>query len=244
MSKQSNFAVVEERESTRIRAFLISVRPLVDEPPPAWLKGKHLVQCLAQARESGDEGYFWMNFQCAEVVRFLHLSAPEKEWCYCDDRSRMNATAGYHAVLIFLAEQLERMAEPTPERSSGKRKRPVRQAAKVSGIGPLRSWRRGADLALDLVANAEESRTDDLHALNPAVREGAPQKQLVLPTLDKLAALNDRAAREGFSAVLTEYFFDAASTGCPPDLDVLEDEVEKEHAEMVATRSSNSEIKP
>jgi hypothetical protein len=113
MVKQSD-EVPEERESTRIRAFLAKVKPLsgttCGEYDEYW-EGRSLIEGLALAFETGDDTYRWHALDCAAVVNFLHWIEPVNGSCFCNDDSRVNATCGFHAVLEFMADEMRRLAQ-------------------------------------------------------------------------------------------------------------------------------------
>lgn len=102
---------LEERTTTRIRAFLDSIEPLVVdlENNHDYVEGQELIEDLAQCCEM-EKGRRWGPEECAMVVRFLHWITPIKGRCFCNDNSRINATCGYHSVLIFMEDQLWRIA--------------------------------------------------------------------------------------------------------------------------------------
>ena len=112
MAKPLTNAFPEERESTRIRAFLARVIPLkgCEVGEPYW-EGRSLIQGLAVAFEAAYRGYHWDAGQCATVVDFLTWVQPIK--CYCkDDNSPVSAICGLHAILGFVADELRRSAPP------------------------------------------------------------------------------------------------------------------------------------
>ena len=100
----------EERTSTRIRAFLESIEPLaVDlDKNNSYVVGRTLIEDLARCCDS-EENVQWEPEECAVVLRFLHWIQPVEGRCFCNDASRINATCGFHSVLIFLEDQMWRI---------------------------------------------------------------------------------------------------------------------------------------
>jgi hypothetical protein len=101
--------VPEERDSNRIRAFLAKVKPLsgctVGELDEYW-QARSLIEQLALAYDVENENYHWDANECGMAVQFLHWIEPVKGSCFCNDRSRINLTCGFHAILQFIADQL------------------------------------------------------------------------------------------------------------------------------------------
>lgn len=101
-----------ERTGTRIRAFLDSIEPLVEglADDNRYAVGQTLFKDLARCCDM-EEHVQWEPEECAAVLRFLHWIQPSKGHCFCNDRSRVNATCGFHSVLIFMEEQMWQIAE-------------------------------------------------------------------------------------------------------------------------------------
>jgi hypothetical protein len=117
MPKQLTDECPEEREATRIRAFLAKVRPLSgNEVADSYWEGRSLIEGLALAFELADEDYHWDAINCAAVLAFLHSIEPVKGSCFCHDDSRVSLTCGFHAVLEFMADELRRQGAPAKKR--------------------------------------------------------------------------------------------------------------------------------
>lgn len=119
----NNGNVPEERTSARIRAFLLNTKPLAGsfaDEIETFQEGQALIENLALRCDLQRE-IQWNAAQCATVLYFLHLIQPIDGKCYCNDISRVNATCGYHYVLIFMEDQLWRIAAPA--RRTRRRKR-------------------------------------------------------------------------------------------------------------------------
>lgn len=135
MPKPLTDAWPEERESTRIRAFLAKVMPLnggtFGESNEYW-EGRSLIEGLALAFDLADEDYHWDTINCATVLGFLSGIQPVKGSCFCHDNSDVNLTCGFHAVLGFMADELRLTSYVftghRPRATTKRRKRAVKVA--------------------------------------------------------------------------------------------------------------------
>jgi hypothetical protein len=116
MRKQKTDEAPSERESTRIRAFLVRTKPLdgctFGEQDEYW-EARALLEQLALAYDMGTEDYHWDAVQCATVVDFLSWIEPVKGTCFCHDQIEelgVSTTCGFHVILQFAAEEMRRLA--------------------------------------------------------------------------------------------------------------------------------------
>ncbi len=73
-------------------------------------EGRSLIDGLAQAIDLDDDGYRWDAINCATVLEFMGAVEPTAGNCFCNDRSAVNATCGFRAILNFLADEVRRLA--------------------------------------------------------------------------------------------------------------------------------------
>jgi hypothetical protein len=99
---------IEERPGTRIRALLARTRPLTgNEVPDAYRNGRSLLESLALSYDV-ESDLSWGPAQCSTVLEFLSSIEPTAGNCFCNDKSTVNATCGFHVILDFMADEMRR----------------------------------------------------------------------------------------------------------------------------------------
>lgn len=96
-----------------------------------------------------------------------------------------------------------------------------RRRATVPAISDARAWRRGADLAIEMLDELEERSQDDVFVLDPTNRGSRPQDNIVLRYLNRARDTNDSRCIVAFCAVLTD-FVASGCDGVIPDAALLE----------------------
>jgi hypothetical protein len=129
MRKQTTDECPEERESTRIRAFLARVKPLdgcdFGEQEEYW-EARSFLEQLALAYDVGTDDYHWDAVQCATVIDFLSRVEPVKGTCFCHDRIEelgVSTTCGFHAILEFAADEIRQLAPKAKARKHAEESR-------------------------------------------------------------------------------------------------------------------------
>ena len=106
-----------DRPSTRIRAFLARVRPMVgNECPDVYWEGRSLIESLALSYDTKEtDDYEWTLPQCALVLAFLQAIQPAKGHCFCGgfdtEAEGISTTCGHHLILMHLQEQMDRLSD-------------------------------------------------------------------------------------------------------------------------------------
>lgn len=114
----------EEREGTRIRAFLARTRPLTgSEVPVVYWEGRALIEELALDRDLKAYDSHWDANDISTVLEFLCAIEPTAGNCFCNDESAVNATCGFHAILQHMADDLYRVPQKAKDRKPKDRKR-------------------------------------------------------------------------------------------------------------------------
>lgn len=89
----------------------------------------------------------------------------------------------------------------------------IKYISKPERLSGRQAWRKGADLALELLENAANAL--DEMALDDDRRDGRPQHNIMLNYLRRIRVLNDPRIDAAFCAVLTDYIAGGESGGTP-----------------------------
>jgi len=108
---------IEDRPSTRLRAFLARTRPITGcECPNVYWEGRSLIESLALSYEIMTvDDYEWTLPQCALVLSFLQAIEPAEGHCFCGGFDSapyaISTTCGHHLILQQLQDQMDRLSD-------------------------------------------------------------------------------------------------------------------------------------